>query len=138
MALGLAYARLGRVDAAVIALGRASERFPDSPLVLTALGRTWLQIADLRDDAAALRKARQLLQVAASWSEPSSETLALYGRALLLSDEVRLAERVLQQASSRMPVSASALRDLSDAASRLGHAAIASTARAQYDVLTAN
>jgi predicted Zn-dependent protease len=136
--VGLAYARLGRVDAAMIALSRAADRFPDSPLVATALGRGWLQIADVRGDQGALRKARQALEGAAARSDASSETLGLYGRALLLSDEVSQAERVLQAASSGMPVSVAALRDLADAARRLGHTTVAATARAQYAALTAN
>ena len=45
VALGLAYARIGRTDMAVLALGRAAEEHPEQPLVYTALGRVWFDIA---------------------------------------------------------------------------------------------
>ena len=42
VAVGLAQARAGREDAAVVTLGRAVERFPDAPQVYAALGHVWL------------------------------------------------------------------------------------------------
>src|SRR5690606_35766377 len=61
VSVGLAYARLGQTDAAVLTLGRAAERFPDSPLVYTALGRVWLTAAEARNDRVALNKALEAL-----------------------------------------------------------------------------
>ena len=40
--VGLAYARLGRTDAAITTLGRAAERYPEADAVYIALGRVWL------------------------------------------------------------------------------------------------
>ena len=53
VAVGLAQARAGRDDAAVITLSRAVERFPDAPQVYAALGHVWL------DDGAAPRRSRR-------------------------------------------------------------------------------
>ena len=59
VSVGLAYARWGRTDAAVLTLGRAAERYPDEPAVYTALGRVWLETAELRNDRVALGKAHR-------------------------------------------------------------------------------
>ena len=60
--VGLAYARLGRTDAAITTLGRAAERHPDEPSVYTAIGRVWLESAEQRTDRIALSKALEALQ----------------------------------------------------------------------------
>ena len=132
--VGLTYARLGRPDAAILTLGRAAERYPDSPAVYGALGRVWLQAADAGDQVAT-GKALEALQPFASRSDASSETLALYGRALLRSGNAAAAERVLQLAVTRTPVDPLAYRDLADAAGRLGHRGAARDARLRYALL---
>lgn len=132
VSVGLTYARLGRTDAAILTLGRAAERFPEEPVVYTALGRVWLDTAELRDDPVALRKALEALQPAAARENAASETLALYGRALFLSGDVAAAERVLRQATTRFPVAPQAFRYLSAAAERLGHVAAARDALVDY------
>ena len=48
--LGLAYARAGQTDLAVLTLGRTVEQHPDLPRVYGALGRVWLNIAEQRGD----------------------------------------------------------------------------------------
>ena len=133
--VGLAYARLGRVEPAVEALARAARRAPEHPLVYQALGRVWLDAAGNADDASALPKALEALERIADRPDASSETLTLYGRALLMSQQVRAAEQVLQRAASRMPLDPDALRHLADAAERLGHRAIADDARARLAAL---
>lgn len=135
VAVGVAYSRVGRTEAAVLTLGRAAERFPESPVVYAALGRIWLEDAELRDDRIALSKAIEALEPAASGRASSSETLMLYGRALLLSGETVAAERALQEAVSRPPIDPIAFRYLADAASRLGHGDIARSALQRYDAL---
>src|SRR4029079_12126505 len=50
IALGLAYARAGQTDRAVLTLARASERYSDQQATYIALGRVWLQIAQDHDD----------------------------------------------------------------------------------------
>ena len=136
VAVGVAYSRVGRTEAAVLTLGRAAERFPESPVVYAALGRIWLEDAELRDDRIALSKAIEALEPAASGRASSSETLMLYGRALFMSGQTAAAERALQEAVSRPPIDPIALRYLADAASRLGHADIARSALQRYDALT--
>ena len=69
VSVGLAYARLGRRDAAVLTLGRAAERHPDSTIVYTALGRVWLEAAERDDDRVALNKALEALAPVAEQPE---------------------------------------------------------------------
>ena len=102
--VGLAYARQGRTEAAIVTLGRAAERYPDDPAVYTALGRLWLESASSRTIASPSSKALEALEAAASRPNATSETLALYGRALFLSGNTEAAVRTLQQATSRSPV----------------------------------
>lgn len=135
VSVGLAYARLGRTEAAILTLGRAADRDPESPVVYTALGRVWLETAELRGDRVALSKAVEALQPAASAPSATSETLTLYGRALHLSGQHPAAERILQQAVTRWPVEPPAFRYLAEAAERLGHVAVALDALSRYVAL---
>jgi tetratricopeptide (TPR) repeat protein len=135
ISVGLAYARWGRTDAAILTLGRAAERYPDEPAVYTALGRVWLEAAELRNDRVALSKAIEALQPIAAAVTASSETLMLYGRARLRSGDARVAERILLQAVGKPPVEPAAFRDLADAAERLGHLPIARDALLRYVAL---
>jgi Flp pilus assembly protein TadD len=133
--VGVAYARAGRVENAVAVLGRAAERFPDDPAVSAALGRVWL--ADAIDgDKVALDKALRVLQPAAARASASSDTLSLYGHALLLSGDADAAELVLQQAVTRTPVEPDAYAHLAEAAQRLRHGEIAREAAQRYAALS--
>jgi tetratricopeptide (TPR) repeat protein len=133
--VGLAYARIGRRDTAVLTLGRAAERHPNAAVVYTALGRIWLISAEAQQDRVALGKAIEALQPAAAQADAPSETRALYGRALALSGNMVAAERMLLQAVSATPVDPSAYRYLAEVARRLGHAAVAKDAAAKYALL---
>lgn len=104
VAVGLALARAGRHDAAVLALGRAIERFPDSPQAFAALGHVWLAMAESRGDSVALKKAIEALAQAASRSDASGDTLAELARASALAGDASGAERALRQAVTRLPV----------------------------------
>jgi tetratricopeptide (TPR) repeat protein len=132
VSVGLAYARLGRPEAAIVTLGRAAERYPANTKVRTAMARVWLGMAESGEDGMALGNALDALERVATLPDASSETLTLYGRALLLSRNAIAAERVLQQAVTRLPIDPLAFRYLADAAGRLGHAAAAKDAEAQY------
>ena len=103
VARGLAYARSGQTEMAVLALGRAAEDHPDQPLVYAALGRVWLEIAETNADGAALRKALEALQSVPTVAA-SSETLTLLGRALILDDDPDAARAALRLAVTRFPV----------------------------------
>lgn len=135
ISVGLAYARWGRTDAAILTLGRAAERYPDEPAVYTALGRVWLEAAELRNDRVALSKAIEALQPTAASATASGETLMLYGRAMLRSGDARAAERILLQAVGKPPVEPAAFRYLADAAERLGHLPVARDALLRYVAL---
>jgi tetratricopeptide (TPR) repeat protein len=133
--VGLAYARLGRRDTAILTLGRAAERHPDAMVVDTALGRIWLNFAEAQADPVALSKAIEALQPAAAHTGANSETRSLYGRALALSGNMAAAERMLLQAVATAPVDPSAYRYLAEVARRLGHSAVARDAAAKYATL---
>jgi tetratricopeptide (TPR) repeat protein len=133
--VGLAYARIGRRNTAVLTLGRAAERHPEATVVYTALGRIWLTSAEAQQDPVALGKAIEALQPAAARADAGSETQALYGRALALSGNIAAAERVLLQAVASMPVDPSAYRYLAEVARRLGHMSVATDAAAKYALL---
>jgi predicted Zn-dependent protease len=93
-------------------------------------------MADGQKDRVSLNKAIEALQPAAARASASSETLALYGRALLLSGDVGGAEVALQQAITRTPVDPLAYLYLAEAAGRLRHTALASRARTRYQALS--
>ena len=133
--VGLAYARWGQTDAAILTLGRAAQRYPDEPAVYTALGQVWLESAETRNDRVALSKAIEALQPTAAAATASSETLTLYGRAMLRSGDARIAERALLQAVGRTPVEPTAFRYLADAAERLGHLPVERDALRRYVAL---
>ncbi len=138
VSVGLAYARIGRRDTAVLTLGRAAERHPDATVVYTALGRIWLTSAEGQKDPVALEKAIEALQPAAAHPDAVSETRALYGRALALSGNMVAAERMLLRAVAMVPVDPSAYRYLAEVARRLGHATIANDAAAKYALLASS
>ena len=105
-------------DRAVSTLRQASERYHDAAGVDVALGRVWLEAAQLHGDRIALAKALEALEGAVG-TDDSSEALTLFGRALLLASDQELAERMLQDATTREPVDPTAFFYLADAAERL-------------------
>ncbi len=131
IALGLAYARAGRPDSAVITLRRAAERHPQQTRTYVALGRVWLETALQRSDRVDLAKALEALRGAAE-SDRSSETLTLYGRALLASGDQEGALRTFQQAAEQLPVDPMAFYFLADLAERGGDRALARSALIDY------
>jgi tetratricopeptide (TPR) repeat protein len=130
--VGLAYARVGRTDAAITALGRAAERYPEADGVYIALGQVWLETAEAHNDRVALIKALEALQPVALRPDATSDTLTLYGRALFLSGTMDEAERTLEQATSRFPANPEAFLYLSAAAERRGHVTAAREALAKH------
>jgi tetratricopeptide (TPR) repeat protein len=112
VALGLAYARVRRHEAAVLTLSRAVERFPNEAGVYAALGHVWLELAEATGDGVALKKAIEALTTAAAHVEVSSATLTDLGRARLQSGDNVGAERAFRQAILRLPVQPQAYREL--------------------------
>jgi tetratricopeptide (TPR) repeat protein len=135
VAVGLAQARAGREDAAIVTLGRAVERFPDAPQVYAALGHVWLTTAQRRGDQVALSKAVQALRQAANRSDATSETFTELGRAWSLAGDVRAAERALQQAVAKLPVVPEAYLHLADITARDGRVQVARDALLKYAIL---
>ena len=123
--VALAWSRSGRTNDSVNLLGRAAERYPDHTPGFLALGRIWLDAAEPRRDRVALGKALAALQPLASRPTASSEAMALYGRALMLSGNLKEAETFLRLASEALPVRMEALVWHADAAERLGRLAAA-------------
>ena len=137
VALGLAYARIGRTDMAVLALGRAVEEHPDQLLVYTALGRVWLDIARTTDDRIALSKSLGALQ-SIPMATASSEALTLLGRALLLAGDLESAVAALELATARFPLDPSVFVELADLAEQEGDNGRARQLLIAHDAVTAN
>jgi tetratricopeptide (TPR) repeat protein len=108
IAVGLAQARAGHAEPAVVALGTALERTPDQPIVYEALGRVWLEDAEARDDRAALNKSLEALERIGSGPSSTSPALTLFGRALLRDNQLDRAEQTLLEATMHFPVEPSA------------------------------
>ena len=135
IAVALAQARAGRPELAVATLTAAVDADHDQSPVHAALGDVWLQVFEARRDPAALSKALEALERAASALSATSDTKALYGRALMLSGQFEAAEQLFQQAAERYPVDPSALRQLALLAEQLGHSALARAALVEYTSL---
>ena len=138
VALGLAQARAGQEELAVVTLGHALDRSPGHPLVYGALGQVWLRQAVARGDSVALGKALEALERAAATDVATSATLGAYGRALLMDNQIEAAERVLLQATRRFPVDPAALSSYAAVAERLDRAAAARTALIEYGALVSD
>lgn len=135
VAVGLAQARAGREEAAVVTLSRAVDRFPEAPLAYAALGHVWLTSAQRRGDRVALNKAIEALQQAASRSDATSDTFAELGRAWSLAGDRMAAERALRQAVARVPVPPDAYLQLADLTNRDGRIQDARDALLKYAIL---
>jgi tetratricopeptide (TPR) repeat protein len=138
IAVGLAQARAGHAEPAVIALRTALERTPDQPLVYEALGRVWLEDAETRDDGAALNKALEALERIGSNPAATSSALTLFGRALLRDGQLDRAEQILQQATTRFPVDPPAYLYYATAAERQNHVDAARRALIDYGSVMAD
>ena len=134
VALGLAHAAVGDSTSAVQALGRAARRHPDYRYTYVALGRVWLDVAQARDDRVALGKALEALEQAVA-AEDNREALVLLGRALLIDSKFEQAERILKEATARLPVESAAFLHLASAAEQLGHLEVARGALLDYQAL---
>ena len=135
VAVGLAQARAGRDDAAVITLSRAIDRFSDEPQVYAALGHVWLMGAQRRGDRVALNKAVEALGQAARRSDATSDTFTELGRAHLLAGDRLAAERALRQAVAKLPVPPDAYLQLADVTARDGRIQDARDALLKYAIL---
>jgi tetratricopeptide (TPR) repeat protein len=134
-AVGLAQAEAGREDEAVLTLGRAVERFPESPAVYGALGHVWLALAEKRDDGVALIKAVDALSQAADHAASTSQTLTDLGRAWMRAGDAPAAERALRLAVTRLPAYPDAFRQLAVVAEQQGRLQEARDALLQYVAL---
>jgi tetratricopeptide (TPR) repeat protein len=131
VSLGLAYAKVGQFDRAVITLRLAAEKYPDQRYSYVALGRIWLDAAEPGPDSVELSKALEALEQAIE-IEDTSEAYTLLGRAQLLAAKNEAAERTLSQASRMMPADPLAFYFLADAAERRAHFDVARQALLDY------
>jgi tetratricopeptide (TPR) repeat protein len=136
VSLATAQMRHGRVDTALATLARAAERFPGSPVVANATARVWLDLAERTGDMQAIQQALAVLAPAASREDASSDTLTLYGRALLLNGDLKPAESALLRATTKFPIARDAFLLLSHAEARLGHRDASRAALARHKLLT--
>ncbi len=136
IAVGLAHARVGHADLAVLTLVNALDQAPDQLAIYGALGRVWLEIAETRHDRPdAIGKALEALERAASAASATSETKTLYGRALLIGHQPEAAERMLQQATERYPAEPQAFALYADVAEQQRHYEVARAALLAYSAL---
>src|SRR5262245_6089309 len=132
--VGLAHARAGHTDRAVLTLVRAAAKFPDHPDTYVAIGRVWLERAEASHDRVDLGKALGALESPARIGD-SGEAMVLYGRALLLAEDLEGAERMLRRATEKLPADPIAFAYLADAAERRGHLEAARRALLDYHAL---
>jgi tetratricopeptide (TPR) repeat protein len=132
VALGLAYARAGQPDSALLTLGHAAEHYPDDAYTYVALGRVWLEQAATRPDA--LSKALGALEGVVGTGD-SSEGMMLLGRALLMTHNEESAERMLHDATHKEPADPLAFYYLAEASEHLRHWDIARQALLDYQAL---
>jgi tetratricopeptide (TPR) repeat protein len=135
VAVGLAHLRAGNREHAVTALRGAAERFPDDISVYAALGQVWLEAAEEREDPIDVRKALEALAPIGGRSTANSETLGLYGRALVLAGQDVQAEQVFREATERFPIDPEVLPHYASVAQRLGHLEVARRALLNYSML---
>ena len=109
VALGLAQARAGREELAVLTLGSALERTPGHSLLYGALGKVWLDRAQSHTDRVYLSKALEALGRVTATPDATSEVLTMYGRALIMDDQLEAAEHALLQATTRYPLEPASL-----------------------------
>ena len=135
LALGGAYLRAGNRDLAVMTLGRAADNFRDYPGVYAALGQVWLDAAEERGDPSDLSKALEAPAPVALQSTASSETLGMYGRALMMASRHEEAAAVFREAAQRFPIDPEILPHFASVAQRLGHLDEARQALVKYTIL---
>jgi tetratricopeptide (TPR) repeat protein len=135
VALGLAYAKAGQSERAVLTLRHAAERHPTHRQTYIALGRVWLDTAQARSDRVELGKALEALEQAVA-VEGTSEAYMLLGRALLLASAPERAENMLQLATQKLPVDPLAFFYLAEASERQSHFEAARGALIDYTALT--
>jgi tetratricopeptide (TPR) repeat protein len=135
VAAALAQAAAGQSDQAIAALGRALERFPESPLVYAALGKVWLGQAQTRGDRVALIKAVESLTEASTHPTNTSDALTDLGRAWRMAGDPTAAERALRQAVTRLPAPPEAFLELASVNEEQGRVQEARNALLQYAAL---
>ena len=136
VSLAVSHVRHGRSDTALATLARAAERYPGSPVVANATARVLLNLADTTGDTRAIQQAIAALTPVATREDAPSETLALYGRALLLNGDLKPAEAALLRATTKFPIERDAFLQLSNAEARLGRREAARIALARHAALT--
>lgn len=135
VAIGLAEARQGQLDAALGTLSSALAADRNDSRVLLAIGRVYLARAERGRDPDSIQRAIAALERALGGTARRSEGLALYGRAVSLSGRDVEAERILTEAVATSPVAPEAFGFLADAAEHLGHSLIARDALINLDAL---
>ena len=135
IAIGLAEARQGQLDAALGTLSKTLSADQTDSRVLLAIARVYLARAERNRDQESVQRAIAALDKALAGTARRSEGLALYGRALSLAGNDVEAVRILRDAVATSPVDPEAFGFLADAAERQGHVSAARDALMNLDVL---
>jgi predicted Zn-dependent protease len=97
----------------------------------------WLAQAEATGESRAVHTALEALApIVAARERVSSETLSLYGRALLLNGDLTLARTALLRATTQFPIDGDAFLHLSQAEARLGRRDEARIALAKHRALS--
>jgi tetratricopeptide (TPR) repeat protein len=120
IAIALAQSRQGQFDGAIATLTNAAAHDPNDSQVQLALGRVYLARAERGFDRLSVTLALDALERALGGAAQRSESLALLGRALYLSNDYAGAERLLREAVTTSPLMVDAFSYLADACERLG------------------
>lgn len=135
VSIAVAYMRAGRTEAALTALDRLGDGLPANDAVRTEAARGWLTAAATRGDRRLSKRALGVIEPMATRANAPGDALALLGEAQLLSGDTSAAERTLQLAVARVPVSSSAFLNLAAAAERLRHLTTARSALIDFTSL---
>ena len=137
--LGRHRERIGQLEAlvelepdAAARLGRAIDQRPDDDEAYATLASVWLRLAETRGDEVALAKALEATRSALARNLATGHSLAVHGRALLVSGDVARALPVLRSAASQLPVDPLVFERLATAAERAGQLGEARDALARY------
>lgn len=135
LAFGLAEVRHGEIDSAIETLAAVAASAPDDTRAQIAMARAYLARAERTGDRQSALRALSMLRRLAGRAGARSETLALYGRAQFIANDLSLSERTLREATVTSPIDVEAFAFLADSAERLGHARDARDALIDLDAL---
>ncbi len=134
-ALAISLARDGQLERGVLRLRNSARHGGGDADTDLAVGRVWLEHLALRGKGRPEVRQAIAALASATASNPTSEALTLYGRALMEADRITKAYGILVQATTRSPADPTAFYYLAEVAERRGRMKVAHRALIQYALL---